>query len=38
MIKISMPEDVLEKADIWSALQRYTRDLPSVIVKVVPSA
>jgi DNA-directed RNA polymerase III subunit RPC1 len=33
-IKISMPDDVLDKADIWSALQRYTRDLPSVIVKV----
>jgi len=32
-IKITMPDDVLDK-DIWSALQRYMRELPTVIVKV----
>ena len=29
-----MPDDVLNKGDIWSALQRYMRELPNVIVKV----
>ena len=32
-IKITMPDDVLDK-DVWSALQRYMRELPTVVVKV----
>jgi len=29
-----MPDDVVDKGDIWSALQCYMRELPNVIVKV----
>jgi hypothetical protein len=29
-----MPDDISDKGDIWSALQRYMRELPKVIVKV----
>jgi len=34
LVKVSISDDVLANGNIWSALQRYSRELPNVIVKV----